>query len=312
MISAVIKFEDNRISIHSSATKQVGTKFDKGFYIVSKDQAGNFVIVEDVLRELHNPYRTKENEVIVDTVEGFFRGGIKEKVKALGFVHKLGILVYGKQGTGKTSMLHFIAKKLEQEQNAIIFFCNSGGTLSAGIALSKMIREIQENPIIFIADEFERYAKEYESEMKNFLDGNESIDNMLFLAATNYIEKVPDTLKDRPSRFKVVQETKGITDKKLMARILEDISNRIQPFLFSPQEIDSIVAEMEDVTLDEIKHTCLDKLTNTFVPKQAIRNTIGFKAQKALEAEELYTDPFKGLWFSIGAPTITVTTTDDE
>lgn len=308
MISAVIKFDDNTINIHSSATKQVGTKFDKGFYIVSRDQSGNFVIIEDVLRELHNPYKTKENGIVIETVEGFFREGIRDKVKALGFIHKLGILVHGKQGTGKTSMLHFIAKKLEQEQNAIIFFCNSGATLSAGVSLAKMIREIQENPIIFIADEFERYAKDHESEMKNFLDGNESIDNMLFLAATNYIDKVPDTLKDRPSRFKVVQEVKGITDKKLMAKILEDISGRIQPFLFSTQEIDDIVREMDDATIDEIKHTCLDKLTNTFIPKQAIKNTIGFKAQKALEAEESSTYEYmKGLWsFSISPKSVIV------
>lgn len=285
MISAVIKFDDNRVSIHSANTKNVGTKFEKGFYTASFDQSGNLVIYEEFLQELHNPYRTKENEIIINTVEGFFSEGIAEKVKSLGFIHKLGILSFGKQGTGKTSLLHFIAKKLVEEQDAIVFFSNSTSNLSAGIHLAKMVREIQNNPIIFIADEFERYAKDAESEMKNFLDGNMSIDNMLFLAATNYIDKVPETLKDRPSRFKVVQEIKGITDRNMMRSIIENISNKIQPGLFTSEEIENEIKELEDVTLDELKHICLNKITNSYIPKQATRQRIGFKSPSKEDGE---------------------------
>jgi ATP-dependent 26S proteasome regulatory subunit len=286
MISAVIKFDDNRVSIHSSTTKAVGTTFDKGFYIANFDGHGNLVIYEEFLQELHNPYRTKENENIIETVNGFFSEGIEEKVKSLGFIHKLGILTHGKQGTGKTSLLHFVAKKLLEEQNAIVLFCNSSSFLSGGIALAKMIREIQSNPIVFIADEFERYAKDAESEMKNFLDGNTSINNMLFLAATNYIDKVPDTLKDRPSRFKIVQEIKGLTDKTIIKQIITDISNKIQPNLFTSYEIDEAIKDVDDITLDEIKHLCLNKITNSYIPKQVLRREIGFKAFKKEDEKE--------------------------
>jgi len=101
------------------------------------------------------------------------------------------------------------------------------------MALSKMIRDIQDNPIIFIADEFERYAVDYESEMKNFLDGNESINNMLFLAATNYIDRIPDTLKERPPRFRIVEEVVGIKDKAVMKEILMETSEKLQPSLMT-------------------------------------------------------------------------------
>jgi SpoVK/Ycf46/Vps4 family AAA+-type ATPase len=180
----------------------------------------------------------------------------------------------------KTSLLHFIAKKLVEEQDAIVFFCNSSKHLNTAVVLAKGIREIQNNPVILIGDEFERYAKDAESEMKNLLDGNESVNNSLFLAATNYIDKVPDTLKNRPSRFKVVQEIRGITDKQLLYAIIRNISSKIDPSLFTDQEITEVVADTIDATMDELKHICLDKLTDNYLPKQITRTYVGFHSNK--------------------------------
>lgn len=289
MISAFIQFTDGKVSIHSSDIQQVDTKFAKGFYFASTDSNGNLHITKTKLEELHNPYRTEENELVINTVDNFFKQEIAQKVKQLGFIHKLGILLYGLQGRGKTSVLHFIAQKLVETQYAIVFMCYNEGTLATAIRLSAQIREIQDNPIVFVADEFERYAKDAESEMKNFLDGNQSVNNSLFLAATNYLEKVPDTLKNRPSRFKVVQEIKGITDKNLMKVILGDISERINPGLFTSEEIEDIVKDIEDISMDELKHICLDKITNSYIPKKKDAK-IGFLA-KSKETEQVENQP---------------------
>lgn len=294
MISAVIKFEDNRVSIHSSATKNVGTQFTPGFYKANTDNNGNLVISESKLEEIHDPNPTQENIMVLKTVESFFADGILEKVRKLGYIHKLGVLLFGRAGTGKTSLLNFIAQRLVDERGAIVFFCENGNGLSAAIHLAGMIREIQDSPIIFIGDEFERYAHDAESEMKNLLDGNNSINNSLFLAATNYIEKVPDTLKKRPSRFKVVLDIKGITDKTTMANTIRNISERIQPGLFTEKEIEEEVKKLEDVTLDEIKQLCLDKLTNNYLPPIVVRKSIGFGKNTEEEVKS------NTAWYSIG------------
>lgn len=279
MISAVIEYEDNTVSVYSSPSVYTGKKFRKGFYEASTDSNGNVHIKKEYPNEVFSPYLTKDISLILDTVKAFFKSKIQKSVNLLGYTHKLGILLYGRQGCGKTSLINYIAHSLKENNQAIVFFCNTGNHLSSAIDVAKMIREVQEDPIIFIADEFERYAKDTESEMKNFLDGKDSIDNMLFLGATNYLDRIPDTLKSRPSRFKIVREIKGFSDKKVIKAILNDISSKIKPSLFTSSEIDKIVKESEDVTIDEIKHFCLDKLTNTYVSKD-IKENIGFKISK--------------------------------
>lgn len=291
MINAIIKFQDNKIVIHSEPIVEIGKLFNPGFYIGTTSEKG-LSIIETTLPEIHIPYDTEETSLIINTTFAFLSPDIMKKVNLLNFTHKLGILLYGIAGTAKTSLMNFIANELVQNKNAIVFICNCSNSLITAIGVSKMIREIQDNPIFFICDEFERFAKDAESEMKNFLDGVDSINNMLFLAATNYIEKVPKTLSERPSRFKIVQELKGITNKTLMTNILTDISNRLDPCLFTDGEISDKVKELESCTMDQLKHICLDKLTNTFIPKRY--SNIGFnKKEEFTEGDKKYS---MGLW----------------
>jgi SpoVK/Ycf46/Vps4 family AAA+-type ATPase len=277
MINAVVQFSDNKIAINEQSTKYVGDKFNPGYYSCWIDSNGNFHISQEFLKEEHTPYNTRSNRKILKTVESFFAPGVRAEINQLGFIHKLGILTHGRQGTGKTSLLNYIATSLMEKADAIIFICNDQSTLGGGIRLANMVREIQDNPIVFVADEFDQYAAKAEAAMKIFLDGSNSIDNMLFLAATNYIEKIPKTLSDRPSRFKVVEEISGIEDKKLIRRIITDISSRIDPGLFTADEVEEVVKVNTNLTMDEIKHICLDKATNNYLPKAVAKNKIGFK-----------------------------------
>lgn len=262
MISAVIEFEDKSILIHSYKTKNVGQTFKPGFYIATEEDR-KISIKKKELPEVHDIIKTKDNIETEKAVESFFDKCVKEKVNKLSFTHKLGILLYGKQGTGKTSVLNSVANKLVKEKDAIVFICNNPVDLKCGVKIANDVREIQSNPIAIICDEFERFAEHSEAFIKNLLDGVDSIDNSLFLAATNYIDKVPNTLKDRPSRLRIVKEMKGIQDKSIMYKVLEDMSNKIEPNLFTRKEIETIVKNIDSTTLDELKHTVLDKVTET-------------------------------------------------
>lgn len=292
MISAVIEFEDGRVSVHTSKTKNVNTEFKAGLYEASYDNNGTLVITTESLDEIHEPYYSKENQLILDTVEAFFKEGIKESVEKMGFIHKLGILMYGKQGTGKSAIMNSVSKYMIDYNNAIIIYCNNYRTFEGGIPLAKQIRQIQDNPIIFIADEFDIYVKDFESDLKNFLDGKDSIPNSLFLAATNYIDKIPSTLKQRPSRFKLVVEIFGIEDKRVMKDIMTKLSNQLEPSLYTDEELETLFDDTNSITIDEIKQMALDKLTDTVIPKQT-KSKIGFVVNKEDEETTMSTGTHK-------------------
>jgi hypothetical protein len=101
MISAVIRFVDSTISIHNAETEYVDKYFRKGFYSAITDSNGNIHITEEKLEELHYPYHTEDNDLVIKTVEAFFRKGVGDDVRKLGFTHKLGILLWGRAGTGE-------------------------------------------------------------------------------------------------------------------------------------------------------------------------------------------------------------------
>lgn len=282
MISSVITLKDDTVLVHKENVDSVGTTFKPGVYSCHTDSQGNIHIKRESFEEIHTPYLNDINKHIVETVELFFKDSIKETVNKLGFTHKLGILLHGKQGTAKTAFINFVSSKMIEEKDSIAFFCDSGNQFTTAIGLAKSIRAIQENPIIFICDEFERFAQEEESLVKNFLDGNMSINNSLFLATTNYIHKVPEAIKDRPSRIKIVEEFKGITDKKEMFEVISAISKKIDPNLFTESEINEEVNKIDSATLDELKHICLSKVTNSYI-KTPKRESIGFKFKNPLE-----------------------------
>lgn len=303
MISAVIKFSDNKVSIHSSETVYVDKVFEPGLYESYTDPQGVVKIEMTKLNEIHKPFLSENTNIILEIIDGFFKENVKDNINKLDYLHKIGILLFGKQGTGKTSMLNFIGTELVTLKDAIVFICNNDNNLFTSVSLARQIREIQGNPIIFIADEFERYAENAESEIKNLLDGNMSIDNMIFLAATNYINKVPDTIKNRPSRFKVVHELKGIDNKDVMKEIFTKISNKIHPALMTNEEINNIIINRDCITIDEIKHICLDKIMEIYVPKQK-KDVIGFNKENTEETnyEKTYKITFptiRSMWSSL-------------
>jgi ATP-dependent 26S proteasome regulatory subunit len=204
----------------------------------------------------------------------FFMSEIKQKVNSLGYNHKAGILLYGKQGTGKTSMFKKYFNDAVQKHNALVFDVKLTQATPVWWRFLKDIRTIQDNPIIIFLDEFEEYFENrdnQETTMKKILDGTDSIDNCLFFMTTNYIDKVPETIKDRPSRIKYKIEVTGIQDEKLIKQFLKQSFDKIDMKVDFEKE----VSKMKGWTIDELKQWVLDKVMD-IEPEEKEKKRLGF------------------------------------
>ena len=141
---------------------------------------------------------------LLDKINQFWSVDMGDKYKEYGLLQKLGILLHGKPGTGKTCLIARIAKEVVNNFQGVILFNPDVSELSRHI---KVIREVEPNKkIVVIWEEFDSIIDHNESELLCLLDGEIQAENIVYLATTNYISQIPARIKNRPSRFSIVQE----------------------------------------------------------------------------------------------------------
>jgi SpoVK/Ycf46/Vps4 family AAA+-type ATPase len=196
--------------------------------------------------------------------------------KRLGFHNKTGILLYGKEGTGKTTILRHFYTECINNQDGLVFFLP--GDDDYGFAQCwktiKSIRAAQSNPIVIVLEEMDEMVERHylEAPLKLVMDGPDSINNVIFMGTTNYIEKIPNSLRSRPSRFKYSIEIPPIEDIKVITEIITSLLAESEHVDKIPKLANELVGE----TVDVIKHRCLDILIN-IPPHISSPPKIGFK-----------------------------------
>jgi hypothetical protein len=89
---------------------------------------------------------------------------------------------------------------------------------------------------------------------------------------TNYIDKIPKSIKDRPSRFKYQFNIEGIQSEKTVNAIITEMIGDI----ITAEEIVEITKELKGSSIDIIKHRCLDKIMNLNKHQYNKKLKIGF------------------------------------
>jgi hypothetical protein len=137
---------------------------------------------------------------ILDEIERFWGQGAR--FKKLGFLHRRGYLFHGKQGCGKSSLIHMILSRIIA-QGHVAFFCTIPNYF---LRCMEQFRQVEpDRPIVCIFEDIDAIIRHHgDSELLQWLDGNHQVNKAVNLASTNYPEKLDRRIIARPRRFDCV------------------------------------------------------------------------------------------------------------
>ena len=175
-----------------------------GSYSITWDYNNNWpVFVKrpvklDELLMLPNPIFTS----VLEDIQYFWSN--KQKFLNYKFAYKRGILLYGPPGCGKTSLISLLSEDIINRGGIVIGINDVHDLQIYTDSVGKIFRNIQPNtPILVVMEDLDGLAsvREAETMLLNVLDGTYQLSNVVYLACTNFPEKLQDRILNRPSRF---------------------------------------------------------------------------------------------------------------
>lgn len=189
-------------SNYSACEKAVPCLPPGQYTINTSDHLGIYFSKADVnLDELVN-LPDSVSEQVVSEIESFWQK--EHHFRKFGFLWKRGVLMWGPPGSGKTTCLQTISSHIIERGGISIYVDNP--TLAAkGV---KLLRQVEKTrPLVMMLEDIDAIIETYgESYLLALMDGELQIDNVVFVATTNYPERLDKRFINRPSRFDIVKK----------------------------------------------------------------------------------------------------------
>lgn len=218
-----------------------------------KERLEPFTVREDKLIDLDNSYSEIKSDV-----ETFLEN--KQYYLDSSLFYKLGLLMYGSAGQGKTARIRTLIKDIFSDKGIVIFVNNK---LPTNGFLNSIKDSLKDSLKIFIFEELAANVDDRSIEnLLAFLDGELSCENAIIIGITNYPERLPANVAARPGRFDRLYEFKN-PDAKERKKLLEF-------FLKEPPTLDQIELT-KDLSVASIKEVCLRTKVNKTTFTQAVK-----------------------------------------
>lgn len=188
-----------------------------------------------------------QNQYILSVIRNFWKR--KQDYKdgneyiSGGQTHKAGVLLYGPPGSGKTSSIKLLSKSLVEDQGLVFYVSRNVGV--AAKFLEEFFKVEKDRNILVIIEDIDAIINEEgDHQLLQMLDSNTAIDNVVFLATTNYPDRLSPRFYDRPGRFSYVVEIDYPTAEARKAYL--------EAVLKKHDDVERIVSMTEGFTIDHL------------------------------------------------------------
>lgn len=173
-----------------------------GVYSVgSSDRIGVYLDQMEVVKDKLVVLPGMGAEVVLHEIKVFMEK--KDKYRERGLVHKRGIIMVGPPGSGKTSNSEMLVELFVKEIDGIVLMASGAGEIGAGLGIIRA-RE-PERPVLIVLEDIDNLVRNGdEGALLNLLDGKFQHDGVVIVATTNHLDRLPDRIANRPSRFDLV------------------------------------------------------------------------------------------------------------
>lgn len=158
-----------------------------------------------------------------------------------------GILLYGETGCGKTSLIYKLIAEVKVFDGIVIQLTDP----VLWMKIIPIVRRLEsDRPIICFIEDLDKVLAKYgEEQFLMFLDGVNSVSNIVYVATTNNISVIPDRIKNRPSRFDKKYE---ITKPNSAAR-REYLKHKLTKSHFKKVSLDQMVEDTKGFTMAHLR-----------------------------------------------------------
>lgn len=206
-----------------------------------------------------------KNKDLKELVVKFFNEGTE------GRKNKKGFLLYGPPGNGKTTEVMSLFS-ICQEMEVRIFLLDANLNLNYIQGAQKLL---EDNRTIFIMEEItERTNGKQLEHLLTFLDGENSWNNAVVIATTNYPKELPANLVDRPGRFDTFIEY-GNPSK-------EEVVSVGEKFGFKPEECKELFGR--GLSFDYVSYI----MSQSKQQKRTIKQTIEIETEKKRKISDTF------------------------
>ena len=169
-----------------------------GLYMTDCDFQGGFLRAHTILSDDLVPLPDGPSASVMAGIQAFWSS--QDRYSKHGLLFKRGVLLHGAPGTGKSATINMVSQDLIARGGVVIFSDTSPGILTSLLAA---VRDTEpDRPIVAVLEDIDATINYYgERDVLALLDGENQIDNICYVATTNYIEKLGARIVNRPSRF---------------------------------------------------------------------------------------------------------------